>query len=387
MIERHFPLPDPAASNVLLKRIAEAEPVVAPRPVESPLVLYGAGNLGRMARSYFNYLGIPVEAVVDADVAAHKNDPFWLGVSLYSADAVPETLKREAMLAVCIATLPIVPLELALHAAGWRDVVPFYDICEAYRDRHPLGNGWFSGPLEGDVAKITTILARWDDDISRAHHLQFIAWHSLREEWSFEGAPVTTGDRYFIPELMSRLRPNESLVDVGAHLGEVSRQWLDRMGDVRSITMIEADPLNYQACAELADTDVRISSYCLAVAEFKGRSAFSAGLDYVSQLNVLGSDEVEVVRLDDLAIPEVNYLKLHLEGGEFSALKGAIEMLKIQRPIVAATAYHNRLGLWALPYLLDEQLENYQMLFRLHSWCGTGAVVYAIPRERLCQSK
>jgi hypothetical protein len=27
-------------------------------------------------------------------------------------------------------------------------------------------------------------------------------------------------------------------------------------------------------------------------------------------------------------------------------------------------------------------LPNYRFFFRAHSWCGTGGVVYAIPKER-----
>jgi hypothetical protein len=29
-----------------------------------------------------------------------------------------------------------------------------------------------------------------------------------------------------------------------------------------------------------------------------------------------------------------------------------------------------------------QTLPRYRFLFRAHSWCGTGAVVYAIPQER-----
>jgi hypothetical protein len=30
-----------------------------------------------------------------------------------------------------------------------------------------------------------------------------------------------------------------------------------------------------------------------------------------------------------------------------------------------------------------ETLPDYRFLFRIHSWCGTGAVIYAIPDERI----
>jgi ABC-type branched-subunit amino acid transport system ATPase component len=52
------------------------------------------------------------------------------------------------------------------------------------------------------------------------------------------------------------------------------------------------------------------------------------------------------------------------------------------RPVIAATVYHNADGIWKTPLWLMENLRDYRILFRTHSWCGTGAVVYAIPDEK-----
>jgi hypothetical protein len=78
----------------------------------------------------------------------------------------------------------------------------------------------------------------------------------------------------------------------------------------------------------------------------------------------------------------LSFLKLHLEGAELPTLKGARETLLSSRPIVAATVYHNADGIWKTPLWLMQTLPDYRFLFRAHSWCGTGAVVYAIPDER-----
>ncbi|MFM2280519.1 MAG: hypothetical protein RLZZ444_2750, partial [Pseudomonadota bacterium] len=74
--------------------------------------------------------------------------------------------------------------------------------------------------------------------------------------------------------------------------------------------------------------------------------------------------------------------KLHLEGHELEALKGGVETMTRHRPVVAATVYHNADGLWRTAHWLQLHLADYRLLFRLHSWCGTGAVLYAIPAER-----
>jgi len=49
---------------------------------------------------------------------------------------------------------------------------------------------------------------------------------------------------------------------------------------------------------------------------------------------------------------------------------------------VLATVYHNEDGIWKTAHWLMDTLPDYRFLFRAHSWCGTGAVIYAIPEER-----
>ena len=76
-------------------------------------------------------------------------------------------------------------------------------------------------------------------------------------------------------------------------------------------------------------------------------------------------------------------MKLHLEGGELAALKGGIQTIRRSRPIIAATTYHNSLGLWEFPQWIMHNLMDYRFYLRLHGWCGTGLVIYAIPLERI----
>jgi hypothetical protein len=85
--------------------------------------------------------------------------------------------------------------------------------------------------------------------------------------------------------------------------------------------------------------------------------------------------------VDDLEL-HPTLIKLHVEGAELDLLRGARRTLERQRPIVMATSYHNDDGISRLPIWLHEQLPGYRLHFRMHGWCGTGAVIYAIPAER-----
>lgn len=372
----------------ILQQLVQAPITCAPRKVDKPLALFGAGNLGRMAKQYFETIGIPFKYVVDSNAEFYRSDPFWVGVDIISPKDVSAKKRSESLLAICVATAPFFQLSTELGSLGWSDLVPFYDIAEAYRDRHPLGNGWFSGKLDQtDIENIEQVLSGWQDDASRAHHLQFIAWHTLREDWLFEQAPVTIGDRYFIPEVVTLLRSDEVFCDLGAHYGEVVPRFLQTVGNrFKEIWVIEPDTNNLrQLRAELQklEPEIKQALHVLpcAVGAKQGNGSFFHGLGYASQLCDLGQQLIEVTTIDRLNLAPT-FLKLHLEGGELDAIKGGMQTLKQYRPIIAATTYHNCQGLWELPKCLMEMLPNYKVYFRLHSWCGTGAVVYAIPDER-----
>ncbi len=285
-------------------------------------------------------------------------------------DPIPEA---DARIAVSVVTSPYVTIERSLAARGCTDVVPFYDLAESLRGRHPLSNGWFAEPLTAaDRREIQSVLAGWGDDVSRAHHLQFIAWRRLREEWTFEGAPVST-ERYFIPEVAAGLHDRETFLDGGAHHGAVSLAFASMIGNSRVIA-VEPDAANRAVLGERLRGLPQAEVLDCALAAEDGTADFSEGYGFASKLSAFGQRQVNVRTIDSLDV-EPTFIKLHLEGGELDALRGSRETLRAHRPIVAATVYHNADGLWRTAEWLMRELDDYRFLFRNHCWCGAGAVV------------
>lgn len=384
---RPFPgVPHAAAARALLNEIATPRVALSPFLSDAPIALYGAGNLGRMAREFLDAVGRPFDLVIDRKAAGLRNDPYWWGHRVMAPGAVPDDIKRSHVVLVTVATAAYAPVEAALRDDGFDHILPFYDFAEGFRDVHPLSNGWFAGAFaELDLKMIGRALDGFADDVSRAHHLQFLAWRRLRWEWTFEGAPVTGDDRFFIPEVMAVLRDDEVFVDAGAHHGSVVEAFAERTnGRFESIVAVEPDAANRERLLSFIETampdDDRIAVLNCALGREAGEARFHSGLGYASQVSSTGKETVRVETLDSLG--RASFLKLHLEGAELDALKGGREMLLRDRPIVAATVYHNDDGIWRTALWLMETLSDYRLLFRLHSWCGTGAVIYAIPEER-----
>src|SRR5271169_700684 len=379
--------PGAAKAVILLAELATAPCAYAPVAADVPLALYGMGNLGRLARDFLNIVGHKPVMAIDRDAGRRAQEPSWSSIPLLDFGQAAEYAKDALRVAVCIVTTPYVPIERSLRQLGFDDIVPFYDLAESFRAMHPLSNGWFAAPLTAlDQAKTAEVLARWDDDVSRAHHLQFLAWRRLREEWVFDAAPTLDCARFFIPEVTGVLNDDEFLLDAGAHDGSVSQAFSRHTKNAfRRIAAIEPDPANRARLnANLQSwlpADSRVTVHDCALAETDGEAPFHDGLDYASQLSPTGRLRVATVPLDALGLTPT-FVKLHLEGGELPTLKGARETLLANRPIVAATVYHNADGIWKTPHWLMQLLPDYRFLFRAHSWCGTGAVVYAIPQER-----
>ena len=376
-------LPGPDEAQTLLAELATTPCRFAPVTADRPLALYGAGDLGHLARDFLKAVGRDFAFVIDRRARDLQSSPAWAGVELLHPDDVPVAMKRDALVAVSIVTSSYVEIEQSLMKLGFANVVPFYDLAESFREMHPLSNGWFARPLTPDDERQTArVLTGWADDISRAHHLQFLAWRRLREEWSFEGAPVSNTDRFFIPEVARVLNGHEILLDGGAHHGNVIDAFAKQTQDsYEQIIAIEPDPSNLAKLKACKPNESRIRYHDWALAEKEGNAKFHDGLGYASQISSSGKMTVTTRPLDALGASPT-YIKLHLEGGELDALKGALATLRASRPIVAATVYHNADGIWRTPLWLLDNLPRYRFLFRAHTWCGTGAVVYAIPNER-----
>lgn len=354
-------LPGPMEASKLLQDMP-IENHFEPPAINLPLALYGNGNLGRMAKDYLKYVGCKPAQFFEYDELADTDN----------------------CAVVCIVTSAYVPIEQKLSDKGFKSVIPFYDLTENFRHLHPLSNGWFANLTNEDKEQINIVLMNWGDDVSRAHHLQFIAWRTAREEWSFESAPVLQANhQFFIPEIISVLHDHEVFVDGGAYQGNITQEFINQTeNNFDLIVAYEPDLDNRRAFRKNVPQNTRIEMIPYALHEKDGVATFHFGLGVASQISETGKDHVATYALDSFHLP-TTFIKLHLEGAELATLNGARKTLLEKRPIVASTICHNSDGLWKTPLWLMDLLDNYTFLFRLHCWCGSAGIIYAIPNERM----
>jgi FkbM family methyltransferase len=266
--------------------------------------------------------------------------------------------------------------------------VPFYDFAKLINIKHPLENGWVAPELDhNEVMEIQNIMSKLSDDISRSHYLDFLFWRLKRLEIEFPNAPKDTQNRFFIPEIVSILRIDETFVDCGAHYGDVILKFIEQVkSNFCKIYAFEPDEKNrHHLEMKIAGLDQgltdRIHLYHCALGDKDLSVHFASGFDLASRITPFGQARVDQRQLDSLDL-RPTFIKMHLEGSELEALNGSMNTISKYRPILAITFYHNQNGIWKIQKWLIDSLNNYQFYIRTHSWGGTGAVIYAIPFER-----
>ncbi len=376
----------------IFNKIILKESKDAARKIDKPFVIYGAGNLGSMAFDFFNKIEQFPDFIVDKNISlsnielANNNK-----INLLNPESVSCENRKKYLIIVCVVTSSYEKIYESLNEQGWSDIVHFYDVTEAYIDVYPLSNGWILNELnENEISNIKLVISKWEDDTSRAHFLQFIAWHKLREEWTFLDSENNINDRYFIESIKKILNHNESFLDVGAHEGEVCEKFISLINNYKSIEMIEPDPLNYEKIIKKFKLNKnyqnqKIKLFPLVISSGNEKVSFYGGLGYTSQISEKGQNILTTYKVDQLDLSP-SFIKIHLEGWELEALKGMKNTIKKNKPIIVTTSYHNKLGVCELPMWLltnlKKEREDYKLFFRQHGWCGTGGVIYCVPVSR-----
>jgi len=362
-------------------------------PRDTEFCLYGLGNLGRLAIDYLSSINKAPVAVIDENLNSQEFFNQWLSYTPIKISDISSGYLPSQSVAVSITTHPFKIFYEKLTQLGFTNIFPFYDFTENFQNQHPLSNGWRKDKLtEFEKTRIHKAFLNWDDEVSKAHFTQFIGWRLHRTEISFHAYKIIPKERYFIDQIKSVLKSNETIVDVGAHHGEFLHQFLSFANfNFKKFVLFEPDHKNRKILLRnLVNRNLQTNNSIIVrediITHQAGVCKFAFGFGYASKIHDKIGNVVQSFSIDALGL-EPSFLKLHIEGEELNALKGAQKTIERHRPIVLVTCYHNEDGLWKLPDFFVENFDDYNLHFRLHGWCGTSAVIYAIPHERLEASR
>jgi FkbM family methyltransferase len=358
-----------------------------------PIVLLGAGGLGRRALAGLRRHGVEPLAFVDNGPGRHGTT--LDGVRVLSAAAAAHEFGHKAAFVVTIwgAHRPhrFAQSRDQLRELGCDIVFPFPPLFWKYADALlPFYLQDLPSRLLQQREDVRRAFDVWEDGASRA---EYVAQVRFRLDADFDGLshPVAH-PQYFPPDLFA-WSDDEWIVDGGAYDGDTVRA-LSKIHDNRfgHLLAIEPDPGNFAKLIAVVDElppDVRARVECRQAA--LGAEARTVYIDptgtaasATSTEATAGTVAVEAETIDALAGRNTpTFVKLDIEGFEIDALHGAQETIRRHGPVLAVCVYHRQDHLWKIPLMLRGWRDDYAFFLRPHNEEGWDLVCYAVPRRRL----
>lgn len=149
------------------------------------------------------------------------------------------------------------------------------------------------------------------------------------------------------------VRQWRTAIDIGAHCGLWSMDLATRFDVLHAFEPIELHRRCFalNVSSPLADPSVRagVTLHPCALGEHAGTVAMHTTPGSSGDSWVKGGGDIPIRRLDDFALPDVDFLKLDCEGYELAALRGAEETLRRCRPCVIVEQKPGRAAKFGFP--------------------------------------
>jgi FkbM family methyltransferase len=356
--------------------------------LRGPLIIYGAGGLGRKLVRGLLAEGVDVTAFADSNPAIHGSVVEGLPV------LEPESAVKAAGAGGGFIIATWSPFLETRNSRIWlwlrnRGVaktlfftVPFYRYAARFLPHYRIDLPSKLLAARAQVLKAASLLSDVESQEEFFTQLRMLATETFTER-----SYGTPGPTYFPRDLFAP-SASERFVDCGAYDGDTLASLVTTAGgQVGAYYGYEPDPANYERLgrrvAELSHcvTGAReILPY--AVGRTREMLSFSATASAVSRVSAEGAWRVECIPLDELlADARPSFIKMDIEGAELAALEGGRNVISIHRPLMAVCVYHEQSHLWEVPLALAASLPEARLAIRAHH-ATYDIVCYAVPFRR-----
>jgi FkbM family methyltransferase len=358
----------------------------------SPLLLFGAGHIGRRTLRILRESGQEPVAFMDNNpkLWGHKIDELEV---LSPAEAARRFTSADAAVVVTIwygeATDTMFDRVSPLHVLGFRQIALFGHLAWKYP---AMFLPHYSLDLPSLVLpQADRILQAFDLFTGRRSRELFLSHIKWRLHLDYDALPAPVPETIYFNSRLVKPISQEFLVDGGAFTGDTIQSFLSTFGQdgFQRIVSFEPDPNNFAQLEKYiatlpADQRSKIAALAGAVADKPGVVTIESSGGPSSRVGH-GTHEVHCHMIDELidGSSAPTFIKLDIEGYEPLALSGAAQTLRRPDVVVTVSAYHVQNHLWEIPLSVDAESTGHFFALVPHMADGWDLVLYAIPYDRL----
>jgi len=350
--------------------------------------LIGAGQLGAMSMGLWPASAAPPEFMLDSvktgdiqgvqvrDLRSHRRVP---GVT-YLASAF---------------VMPPSELTAIFQGIGQDELVTVYDFFEEFTPT-VFSNGWrnlaSTAETQERLARLPHLYA---DEISRDICRAATAWRYRRE--LVNEYPLWSDANKYNLALFGRAGAHYDVVyDGGCFAFTLAKSLIAAGVTFDRIHAFEPDPASHEVCrrqiaASLPQGKAQITLDRRALSDRSERGTFIAnGLLAARLIHVPSFDHPKLITVDTCTLDSVHeqtfghdtpemrrtLIKLHIEGAELAALKGAQQLIRQSRADILVNLSHDEKSYLDIPEFLA-QFGCYDIFLRSHSLFGEGLTLFA----------
>ncbi len=316
---------------------------------EKPILLYGTGNGADKIITELSRLGIAVNGVFASDGFVRERtyrgfrvlslkeaeDSFDDFIALFSFGSdrpevlsnVKRIMARHTLLApeVPVAGGEIFNMEFAKKHAD--EIHRVYSLLADEQSKKTFEN---------------TVLFKLDGDISRLFDCEVDKTEPFKN--------------------ILKLEKGSSFLDLGAYNGDTVLHFCARVGEFSHITAVEPDKRSFRKLCDNTQ-GLNIERINAAVSDKVGTVSFAKKASRGSAIGV--GEEIPAVSVDSIAEDKsFDYIKLDVEGAEYSAIIGAEKTIKRDKPKMRIAAYHKSADYFLLSLKVLEYRDDYKIYMR-----------------------
>lgn len=316
---------------------------------EKPILLYGTGNGADKILAELSSLGISVMGVFASD--GFVRERYYADFKVMSLSEAEEKFGDFVALFSFGSSRPEVLDNIKKIMARHTLLAPEVPVCAPseifnidFAKAHKSELFEVYSRLADEKSKETfreTVLFKLDGDISRLFSCE------------------TSNQEVY--DLLS-FEPCSSFLDLGAYNGDTVSEFIGRVPDFSHITAVEPDPKSFKKLLANTQND-KIRCINAAVSDRVGTVLFNKKSSRGSGIG--DGSPIPSVSVDSLSEnTSFDYIKFDVEGAELSALSGAENTIKRDKPKMRIAAYHKSEDYFTIPLKVLKLNPDYKLYMR-----------------------